>query len=197
MKVVFNTYGAKVIWAVLIMMLLSQITAGDSYANQKLAQLQQKMADITLLKQQLNDHRQKAESVLRALLVQKEELLSEIRIVAKSLNIKNLDQAQHHLRIHYNIKLLSTLMAYVDEFDHKILFYQTGYDKLDYLHKITADDAKMVAALDDFQIDALTTQISLVINEYLPEAHAIQINPHRIKPISSQKVWNAVINPRD
>ena len=168
-------------------------THATAYANGKVAQLQQKMADITLLKQQLNDHSQKAEQVRTQLMEQKEELYSEIRILVKSLNIKSLDQAQQHLRIHYNIELLRTLMAYEKEFDVKIRFYQTGHDKLAYLYQITSDDAKMAATLNDFEIDALTTQISMMVNKYLPQAHAIQIDPQRIKPLTSQKVWDAVL----
>ena len=179
-----------------IALLIASATGSSVQANPKVTQLQQKMADITLLKQQLKEHSQKAESVLNALLAQRNELISEIRILIRSLNIKSFDQAQQHLRIRYNMQLLRTLMAYADLFDKKIRFYQTGYDKLVYLHQLTADDVKMVATLNDFQIDALTTQISLVINKYLPEAHAIQIDPQRVQPVSSKKVWNIVVNKR-
>ncbi len=187
---------AWVLWVLGITLILAPATGGGVFANPKATQLQQKMADISLLKQQLKEHSQKAESVLNALLTQRNELVSEIRILVKSLNIKTFEQAKQHLRIRYNMQLLRTLMAYVDMFDSKISFYQTGCDKLAYLHQLTADDIKMVTAMNDFQIDALTTQISLVINKYLPEAHAIQIDPKRMQPVSSEKVWDAVVNQR-
>lgn len=183
-----------VFWIAGSILLAGHALHAKAYANEKVTQLQQKMADITLLKQQLKDHSQKAEMVLDNLHEQKYELCSEIRILVKSLNIKSLDQAQAHLRIHYNIKLLRSLMAYENEFSTKILFYQTGYDKLAYLHQITADDARMAATLNDFEIDALTTQISLMINKYLPQAHAIQLEPQDIKPLSAQQVWDKVLN---
>ena len=50
----------------------------------------------------------------------------------------------------------------------------------------------MMRALDDLKIDALTTQISLVINQYLPEAHAIQIAPGANALPSPEQVWDRV-----
>jgi hypothetical protein len=183
-----------VLWAMGVTLLLASATTTVAEANSKVVQLQQKMADISLLKQQLKDHSQKAELVLNALMAQKEELISEIYVLVKSLKITTLDQAQQNLRIHNNIELLRSLMAYTDEFEVKIRFYQTGHDKLAYLHQLTADDVKMAATLNDFEIDALTTQISLVINKYLPEAHTIQIDPQRIEPVSPQKVWQSMVH---
>ena len=188
---------ALALWITISLLLATHAAPSTACANEKVSRLQQKMADITLLKQQLQDHSQKAELVRTQLMEQKNELYSEIRILIKSLNIKSLDQAQKHLRIHYNIELLRTLTAYEKEFDVKIRFYQTGHDKLAYLHQITSDDAKMAATLNDFEIDALTTQISMMVNKYLPQAHAIQIDPQRIKPLSSQKVWDDVVKTRN
>lgn len=178
----------------IVLFVTAHLSHTTALANEKVAQLQQKMADITLLKQQLHDHSRIAERVRTQLAEQKNELYSEIRILVKSLNIKSLDQAQQHLRIHYNIELLRTLMAYENEFDVKIRFYQTGRDKLVYLHQITSDDAKMAATLNDFEIDALTTQISMMVNKYLPQAHAIQIDPQHIQPLTAKRVWDAVLN---
>ncbi len=196
MKISTHTPRALMLWVIGITLILIPATGGEVFANPKVTQLQQKMADITLLKQQLKEHSQKAESVLSTLLTQRNELVSEIRILVKSLNIKTFEQARQHLRIRYNMQLLRTLMAYVDRFDAKISFYQTGCDKLAYLHQLTTDDIKMATSMNDFQIDALTTQISLVINKYLPEAHAIQIDPKRMQPVSSEQVWDAVVNQR-
>jgi hypothetical protein len=119
--------------------------------------------------------------------------VSEIRILVKSLNIGSLEQARKHHRIHYNIELLRLLVAYVDEFDTKVHLYRTGFDKLTYLHQLANDDIRMVSTLSDFQIDALTTQISLVINRYMPEAHTIQIDPRHVLKASDQSVWEAIV----
>jgi hypothetical protein len=53
----------------------------------------------------------------------------------------------------------------------------------------------MITTLNDLQIDALTTQISLVINRYLPEAHVIQIDPIRIEPFPPKQVWEKLGKP--
>jgi hypothetical protein len=171
----------------------STATAAQMPAASKAQQLKQKIADITLLQQQLQDRSKKAEFILNELLVQRNDIVSEIRILVRSLNIKSLEQARKHHRIYYNIELLRLLVAYIDEFDTKVSQYRTGFDKLTYLHQLANDDMRMVSTLSDFQIDALTTQISLVINRYMPEAHTIQIDPRHVLKASDQSVWEAIL----
>ena len=110
-------------------------------------------------------------------------------MLVKSEDIKNFKQADKNLRIHYNLELLGSLEAYIQELESKIRFYTTGCDKLIYLSELATDDIKMISTLNDLQIDALTTQISLVVNRYLPEAHVIQIDPIRIEPVPPERIW--------
>lgn len=164
----------------------------QSPGTDKAQQLKQKIEDIRLLKQQLQDRSQKAESILNELLALRSEIVSEVRILVKSLNIKSLEQARKHHRMYYNIELLRFIVAYIDEFDSKVRLFRTGIDKLTYLHQLAADDIRMVSTLSDFRIDALTTQISLMINRYMPEAHTIRIDPRHVLNASDQSVWEAI-----
>ncbi len=165
----------------------------EASANQKAEQLRQKMADITLVHQQLKDRIDQAEALREALWEQQNALTAEIKVLTKSLNIQNYKQAHQHLRIRYNMELIGTIMSYLSEFDTKIRFYQTGRDKLSYLHQLAEDDIKMVTTMNDLKIDALATQISLVINRYLPQAHIIQIDPDGIDPASAEDAWKEVV----
>lgn len=168
----------------------------DLSANSKADELKRKIADIGLLRQQLGDRQQQAEAVLSSLVVQQNELLAEVRLLQRSLNFKSYQQAMKNERAYYNIELLRTIMAYADEFTNKIRFYQSGQDKLTYLQQLADDDIKMIGALNDFEIDALTTQISLVINKYLGEAHIIQIDPEKIKPSTPETVWETMVRDK-
>ena len=165
----------------------------DLSANSQADELKRKIADIGLLRQQLGDRQQQAEAVLSSLVVQQNELLAEVRLLQRSLNFKSYQQAMKNERAYYNIELLRTIMAYANEFTNKIRFYQSGQDKLTYLQQLADDDIKMIGALNDFEIDALTTQISLVINKYLGEAHIIQIDPGKIKPSTPETVWETMV----
>lgn len=159
-------------------------------ANPKAAELEQKIADINLLLQQLKDRSAQVKSIRHALDKQHDALVSEIQIVRKSLGIKSIKQAQRHQRLHYNLELLCTIFTYMDELDAKLLLLQTGHDRLEYLRQLAEDDIRMVTTLNDLKIDALTTQISLVINRYLPEAHTIQIDPQHLPLLTVQQVWD-------
>ena len=159
-------------------------------ANPKAAELEQKIADINLLLQQLKDRSAKVKSIRHALGKQHDALVSEIQIVRKSLGIKSIKQARRHQRLHYNLDLLRTIYTYMDELDAKLLLLQTGHDRLEYLRQLAEDDIRMITTLNDLKIDALTTQISLVINRYLPEAHTIQIDPQHLPLLTVQQVWD-------
>ena len=159
-------------------------------ANPKAAELEQKIADINLLLQQLKDRSAQVKSIRHALGKQHDALVSEIQIVRKSLGIRSIQQALSHQRLHYNLELLRTIYTYMDELDAKLLLLQTGHDRLEYLRQLAEDDIKMITTLNDLKIDAITTQISLVINRYLPEAHTIQIDPQHLPLLTVQQVWD-------
>ena len=164
----------------------------DSQADGSITELQRKIADITLLRKQLGDRQRQAESAVEALMKQNNDLLSETHILVSSFKILTFEDAQRNLRLRYDMDLLGTISAYRRAFEAKIRLYETGQDKLLYLQQLAQDDTKMVAALNDFQIDALATQISLVINQYLEEAHNIQIDPQSIESVPSQQIWELI-----
>jgi len=182
---------------ILVFMLLIHMVPVKALANSKTQELQRKIADIRLLKQQLADRRLQAETVLAALIGQQNELMAEIHLLQKSLGLKSHQQAQDNARVRYDIELLRTIMAFTNKFTEKIRLYQTGHDKLTYLNQLAQDDIKMIDTLHDLEIDALTTQISLVINKYLGEAHIIQIDPEKIEPTPPESIWLELAKSRN
>lgn len=187
-----NYFSAVIVWAFVAICSTMAITT-PVHANPKLAELEQKIADLTLLHQQLKDRMEQAQAMRGALLEQQNQLISEISLLSKSFKIQSFQQADQHLRVHYNIELLCMILTYMDQLDGKIHFYQAGRERLSYLRRLAEDDIRMIATLNDLKIDALTTQVSLVINRYLPEAHVIQIDPQRIELISAEQVWERAV----
>ncbi|KJS30324.1 MAG: hypothetical protein VR64_16610 [Desulfatitalea sp. BRH_c12] len=176
----------------LVTLLWSISVPPAALANPKIAELERKIADLNLLHQQLKDRMLQAKELSAALAEQEKMLVSEISVLVRSKRITNWEQARQNTRLHYNIELLRTLMPYMDELNDKLTFYQDGRDRLGYLRQLAEDDLRMITALNNLKIDALTTQISLVINRYLPEAHVIQIDPQRIAVPPSQHIWERV-----
>jgi hypothetical protein len=174
--------GALVLW-------LTAMAWSPAAANVKKAELEQKIADIALLQNQLGDRMQQSQAILDALNEQQNLLTGEIQVLVRSLNIKTLAQARDHLRLRNNLELLRMIHAYMDGLDAKLGFYQSGRERLGYLRKLAEDDIRMIATLSDLKIDALTTQISLMITRYLSEAHVIQIDPQDVPLTSLEQAW--------
>jgi predicted peptidase len=173
----------------LIGLALATVPCSEALGDTNIAELQRKIADITLLKKQLADRQRQAESALEALLKQNNELFAEAHVLISSFKIRNFEDAEQNLRLRYDMELLGTIAAYRRAFEEKIRLYRNGQDKLVYLKQLAEDDTKMINALNDFQIDALATQISLVINQYLEEAHNIQIDPQAVEAVHSRLIW--------
>ena len=180
----------RLVFTAICLACLAPAVAG---ANLKTEQLEQKIADLALLYQQLEDRSQQAAAIRSALAAQRKTLETEIYFLMKSEKIDSYEQADKNLRIHYNVELLGSNLAYSTVLEEKIKEYEIGRDKLAYLQKLAQDDIKMIAALDNLKIDALMTQISLVINRYLPDAHVIQLDPDAIAPVKPRTVWQQVV----
>lgn len=174
-------------------LLVISVAVTRASADSKSEELQRKIADIALLRQQLVDRKTHAEVMHVKLLEQQADLVAEVRLLQKSFGFKSYQQAKKYDRVHYNIELIQTILAYNLMFSDKIKIYQTGYEKLNYLHQLAEDDIKMIRTLNDFEIDALTTQISLVINRYIEEAHIIQIDQKSIKLPPAKKIWEGIV----
>ncbi|MBT8342694.1 MAG: hypothetical protein HKP58_06300 [Desulfatitalea sp.] len=165
-------------------------------ADTKKVELEQKIADIELLYQQLHDRTEQARSIRSGLEGQRDLLIPEIQVLIKSLDVQSYQQGQQHLRIKYNVELLSVIFTYMDALQAKINLYHSGRDRLAYLRQLVEDDIKMISTLNDLKIDALTTQISLVINRFLPDAHIIQVDPEKLQMISERETWQRVIQKK-
>ena len=179
-------------WAILVFCVLLVCSAPIS-ANEKISELDQKIADITLLDQQLHDRYDQVTVIQADLNKQRKNYEAEISILAKSLHIASFEDASQHLRIRYNLELLRTINAYLDELDIKKLFYHSGQSRLQYLKQMAEDDIKMMSAVNDMKIEALVTQISLIVSRYLPEAHIIQIDVDNIVKPTSRTIWNEIM----
>jgi hypothetical protein len=165
-------------------------------ANSKIAELQQKVADIALLHQELG-HRIEQANEMREVFEQQRQLLTdEMTVLKNNCNATNGIPAEDELRIHYNKELLRVIATYTSQLEAKIVFFQTGQDKLTYLQKLACDDIRLIDTLKDLAIDALMTQISLVINTYLTEAHTIQLNPVEILSPVPEETWRTVANTK-
>lgn len=164
--------------------------AAAALTDSKADELHAKIADINLLQEQLNERLQQIESLRGELMQRKKELVDEILVLKKNMGIDTFLKSQQQPRVRNNIELLRLIAGVNKEYDNKWAFYQSGCNRLSYLRQSAQDDIHMIATLNNLKIDALTTQISLVINTYLPEAHIMQIDFNNVVLPSAQSVWD-------
>lgn len=164
-----------------------------SHADDRAAALQQKMADINLLQNQLNERKSEAIEIREKLYTHLSTLKAEIETVAAKENINEFKTAQNIPRIRYNMRLIAEILSYIDQFNQKIRYFQIGQDKLEYLYQQADDDLKIINTLTNLKIEALVSQIDVIVFEYLPEAHRILITLDALNVINAETVWRKII----
>ncbi|GEM_PF-5293736 len=169
--------------------LIVLLAAAALAADQKIDLLQQKIADLQLLDSELERQVSQAAALKSKLVERKHALEQELVDLNQLLKLRSFRDASQRPRFKYDLKLIAMLNAYIDALVKKIDFYQIGRDKVAFLLQLAEDDIRMLSALSDLRIEALTTQISLLINRYLPEAHAIVIEADDLRPCSPRTVW--------
>lgn len=162
------------------------------FGQERVADLQRNMADISLLQSQLNERKSEAIDIRENLYQQLSDLRTEIKTILVQEKIKTFISAQKAPRIHHNLKLSAEIYTYIDQFNQKIRFYQIGLEKLEYLYQQADDDLKIINTLTNLKIEALLAQIETVIFDYLPEAHRILISLDDLDRMDMETVWKKI-----
>jgi hypothetical protein len=163
------------------------------FSEANMTDLQQKMAAISLLQNQLNQRKTKAIEIREKLYGHLSTLGSEVKIISAQKKITTFKDAQAHPRVLHNLQLYGEVHSYIDQINQKIRYYQIGLDKLDYLYQSADDHLKIINTLTHLKIEALLTQIDMVIQTYLPEAHRILISLDNLDISDATTVWNQMI----
>ncbi len=186
----------KALQALILLFILMSVIAGrpsGASGADNTSALRQKMADISLLQSQLNERKREAIDIREALYRHLSVLRSEIEGLVDQEKITAFKTAQYYPRIRYNLQLSGEVLAYIDQFNQKISFYQIGQDKLDYLYQQADDDLKIINTLTHLKIEALLAQIDVVIFEYLPEAHRILISLNELEIDGADTIWKKIM----
>lgn len=177
----------------LVGVLLGITDVQPAQAATKAEELQQRLADISLLHGQLQEKIDSAVDIREALYDEVKQLRSEVMTLKKEKRIKTLAEGVDLPRIRYNLTLIRELKGYIANFNDKIRFLQIGSDKLYYLYHQAEDDLRIIHTLNDLKVDALQSQINAVMDEYLPEAHNLLIDLNRIPYEKPEHIWKQLL----
>lgn len=184
---------------ILLMLLLLGGLLGMPHAHPALAatkadELQQRLADISLLHGQLQEKIKSAVDLREELYGEVKQLRTEIISLKKEKKIRTFAEGVDVPRIRYNLTLMRELKGYIANFNDKIRFLQIGSDKLYYLYHQAEDDLRIIHTLNDLKVDALQSQIDGVMGEYLPEAHNLLIDLSRIPYEKPEHIWKQLLS---
>jgi len=176
-----------------LILFLVSVHALPAEAATKADELQQRLADISLLHGQLQEKIKGAVDLREELYGEVKQLRSEVLSLKKEKKIRSFSEGVEFPRIRYNLTLMRELKGYIANFNDKIRFLQIGSDKLYYLYHQAEDDLRIIHTLNDLKVDALQSQIDGVIAEYLPEAHNLLIDLNRIPYEKPERIWEQLL----
>ena len=76
-------------------------------------------------------------------------LIGEIHDEQIRFDIHTHPEAMLNLRIRYNLRLIQVLQAYVNRLNERIIYFQTGNERLKYLDHQIKDDMAIINTLED------------------------------------------------
>ena len=167
------------------------------YASErKTSELNRKMTEISSLQHSLSEKISLA-TEKRDLLKQKvEELKEEIKQEKEQLQVESYHVAIQSPRIEFNLKLIQLLFGYVSGLNEKILYFQNGYQTLDFSLQQAQDDLLMIKTLNDLETDKLIAQINVVLDEYIPEISKPIFDTNDISLKDTEKIWNEIVQDK-
>jgi chromosome segregation ATPase len=165
-------------------------------SDNKTSELNRKITEITSLQHSLSEKISLA-TEKRDLLKQKiDQLKGEIKQEKDQLQVASYHEAIKSPRIEFNLKLIQLLTGYIGGLNQKILYFQDGYQTLDFYLQQTRDDLLMIKTLDDLEIDKLIAQINSVLDEYIPEIKKPIFDTNDLPVKDIDTIWNEIVQPK-
>jgi len=155
--------------------------------------MEQTIADIGDLRAKMSEKMAEASQIHLKLHEWAEELKAEIREEEKQNHVKNYRQASGLPRVHFNLKLLQMIQAYMQELEGRIRYYQAGNQRLEFLLIQAQDDLKVIKTLRNLDVQKLLIQTNEALAIYQPaiQGHMIDMADVTLPPV--EVVWRETV----
>jgi len=157
-------------------------------ANAKGEQLRRTMAEIALLNGQMAQRKADASGIRDSLSARLKAIETEAEQEWRQKRNRTNADALQHPRLLYDLMLIAEIEAYIDRYTEKIAFYRVACDRLSYLYQQADDDLKIVSTLSDMKVDALISQVEKILNDYLPDAQTLVVQPGTLNIAPPEKI---------
>ncbi|MDY6973211.1 MAG: hypothetical protein SV775_12900, partial [Thermodesulfobacteriota bacterium] len=177
---------------ILSLMALPLMTIDVSAGSPKEDILQEKMTEISSVRGRILEKRAQIIEILHHLKEQRAEIEGEIKSEQERLKIGSYQKAIGFPRIDYNLRLVQRLHSYISVLGDKVAYLQIGNEILESLYEHADDDLRLVQTLNDMEVENLTSQIDLIIQEYLSETDDL-VSIHTALPGKPESIWNEIV----
>ena len=162
----------------------------DIYAeNEKIKILNQKLDEITILREKINEKDVLLNDILDEIKSQENNIITEINIRQKKTKVKTYEKAIQSPRIYFDLKLAVKLNKYMAQINKKILFLHTSDEDLRFMFEQTKDDLKIAQTLNNIKINELISNIDQLTNNiYLQIDKKISPND-KVSMKTGEKIW--------
>ena len=174
-------------------MMVCLVWQGAAASRSEIDLMEQTIADITDLRDNMSQKMKEATQIHRKLYEQSEELKEEIRWEQKRNNVKKYQQAAALPRVQFNLKLLQTLLAYMQELESRIVYYKAGNQRLEFLLIQAQDDLKVINTLRNLDVQELLIKANEAIATHQPaiQGHMIDMADITLPPV--EVVWRKTV----
>lgn len=181
------------IWS--LVFCLGLILYGETVAsNLAVARIQDKMIEISALREKIIDKTVQAIEVRSQLKEQIREYTEEINQVRRKARLDTYQKAVDSPRVYNNLRLIQRLDGYLAGLEGRIAYFQDGSQQLEFLYLQAEDDLRIIEALKYMEVEALLHQMQVVIGEYSPEAEKHLVDAREVVLAPPENIWNRIVD---
>lgn len=187
-------YGQHLkIWLLIVgmMLLLYSETTASGLA---VARIQDKMLEISALREKIVDKTVQAIEVRSQLKEQIREYTEEINQIRRKERLDTYQKATASQRVRNNLRLIQKLDAYLVSLEGRIGYFQDGSQQLEFLYLQAEDDLRIIEALKYMEVEALLHRMQVVIGEYLPEAEKHLVDARDVVLAPPENIWHRIVD---
>lgn len=179
---------------IMVLCLVLGLSAQATASSLATVRLQDKMIEITDLREKIIDKMVQAFEVRSMLQEQVREYTQEIHQEMKTRRLDTYQTASRIQRIRNNLFLIQKIDGYLVSLEKRIAYFQDGSEQLEFLYLQAEDDLRIIEALKYMEVEALLHQMQVVIGEYLPEAEKRLLDARQVVMTAPEEVWDRLVD---
>ena len=174
-----------------VILLLTQ----NIYAeNAKIELLDQKLAEIILLREKIDEKRLLLNDLLVKIESEEKGIINEIKDQQKKVKAANYKDAIKNSRIYFDLKLVKKFRKYITQINERLTFLKISDENIKFLFEQANDDIKIAQTLNNIKIAEFISKIDHLVTSIYIKLDKKLFFDNKMPVESEKKIWDKIMS---